>query len=153
MWLHHNAELHELAVCRPAQVRLPLIGLPLPPLNPKFALSFKGSLGALPLKPVCPDMRFYTQWTGRFPVAKTWPPAVPGRVVAVLKFRSFACFLFQFFMAAFVFCSVLICTAINLQELLRKQNPIPFFKLQDKIKGKGRMRKALQSPPLRRIQS
>jgi len=50
-------------------------------------------------------------------------------------------------MATSVFCSVRNCTHT------KKQNLIPFFKLQSKIKGKGKIRKALKSPPLRRIQS
>lgn len=48
VWLHHNAEIHELPVCWPAQVHLLLIELQQQAPNAKFALSLKGSLGALP---------------------------------------------------------------------------------------------------------
>lgn len=75
-----------------------------------------------------------------------------GVVVVVLKFSCFAWGVFFSFVVTCVFCWVLLCTGINMQELLRKQKLISFFKLQGKIR-KGKLRKALQSPPLWRIQS
>lgn len=48
VWLHHNAEIHELAARWPAQVKLLLILPRQRVLNAKFALSLKGSLGDLP---------------------------------------------------------------------------------------------------------
>lgn len=143
VWLHHNAEIHELAVRRPAQVKLLLVGLRPQALNTKFDLSLKGSLRALAPNQWVQIRSFTHNGLGGSQYRKLKSPA--GKVVLVLKFRSFAWGWFGVFfnfMAACVFCSVLICTGINLQEFLRKKNLIPFFKLQGKIKGKGKMRKA-----------
>lgn len=111
---------------------------------------FEGVTGSFAPKPVCLDMQFYIQQIGKLPIQKTQSLAVSGRMVVVLKFRRFACVFFNF-MAPRMCYSVLICTGVNLKELLRKKNLIPCFELQDKIKGK--MRKALQSTPLKRTKS
>lgn len=60
VWLHHNAETHELAACRPAQVKLLLMRLWQQVPNAAFALSLKGSLGALPKTSVSRYAVLYT---------------------------------------------------------------------------------------------
>lgn len=47
VWLHHSAEIHELAALRPAQAKLPLIGLQQQALSAASAWSSEWSLGAL----------------------------------------------------------------------------------------------------------
>lgn len=48
VWLHHSAEIHELAALWPAQAKLPLIGLWQHALSATSALSSEGPLRALP---------------------------------------------------------------------------------------------------------
>lgn len=70
VWLHHSAEIHELAALRPAQAKLPLIGLQQQALSAASVWSSEGSLGALPQN-FCPDIQFYMPFVWALPVRKS----------------------------------------------------------------------------------
>lgn len=93
--LHHSAEIHELAACRPAQAKLLLIRLQQQALNAKFALSLEGSLGALPPKQCVQISTFTHNVSECFQYRKlVYWLCVEG--VAVVKVRSYIFLVFIF---------------------------------------------------------